>query len=315
MSEQRVTVFTSPNFGYDHLCSAATPDLLSELDLSAWRLAFNGAEPVRAESVKTFTATFAPAGLSPTAMYPVYGMAEATLAICFPPPGALPRVEWVDRAELGRSGRAVPAPPESPEAKGLVSVGKPVHGIELRIVGEDGAVLGEAELGEIQISGPPVSRGYYRNAAATNESRDGDWFRTGDLGLLLDGDLFITGRRKDMIVVRGQNYFAEDVEQIAREVDGVYKRNCVAFADTQEEGSERLTVVVEVSTKVDARLVAEQVQDMVRTGLDVNAVRVHAVPPRWIPKTTSGKWKRATAREQIVSGTHDVLATSQASGR
>ena len=118
-----------------------------------------------------------------------------------------------------------------------------------------------------------------------------------------------------MIVVRGQNYFAEDVEQIAQEAAGVYKRNCVAFADIQDEGSERLVVVVEAAAKVGAHLLVDQVQDMVRTGLDVNAVCVHAVPPRWIPKTTSGKWKRGAAREQIMASTHDVLATSPAPGR
>lgn len=231
LSPRQVAVFTSPSFGYDHLCSVATPEPAGEPDPSAWRLAFSGAEPIRAEWIDRFATTSTAAGLSRSAASPLYGVAEATLAICFPQQGTTPRIEWVDRSELGRTGRVIPATPKSQQARAIVSVGKPAHGIEVRIVSGDGSIRGEGELGEFQISGPPVSGGCYRNAAASAESRDGDWVRTGDVGLCLDGDFFVTGRCDDLVVVRSSvdgdagQVHAVQPRRMPRITNGKWKRS------------------------------------------------------------------------------------------
>jgi fatty-acyl-CoA synthase len=308
LSEHRASIFTGPNFCYDYLAEAAADLDLSTLDLSAWRLAFNGAEPVDAGTVRRFGEALAPAGLPATTMYPVYGMAEATLAISFPAPGSPQHVEWVDRDRLATGRRAVRVAPGSAAGKAIVSCGRPVHGLRLRVVGEDGAAVADGGLGEIQIQGPAVSPGYFRNPAATAAARDGDWFRTGDLGVLLDGELYVTGRLKDMIIVRGVNFFAEDVEAIGRRHPGVLRGNCVAVAQNST-GAEHLAVVVEAGRGVDADELATDLLQTVRKELGLDEVVVHVVPPRWIPRTTSGKWRRGAARRQLESGARRTLAT------
>lgn len=298
-AEQRGTVITGPNFSYDQFVDAAPPELVKELDLSAWRLAFNGAEPVSAQTVERFTTHLAPAGLRDTVMYPVYGMAEATLGITFPTPGSPVRILSVDRAELAARGRAVPLERGTRGAKDVVALGGPVHGIEMRLVADEGRVCAPGELGEVQIAGPAVTSGYYNASEATAAAFDGRWFRTGDVGFCLDGDLFVTGRTKDMVIVRGQNYFPDDIEAVARDVPGVYRKRCVAFSDVAEDGREVVCVVAEADPKkagadLRAEIAARVVQEM-----DFTDVRVHLVKPRWIPRTTSGKWQRSRARDQL----------------
>ncbi|MFB7516950.1 AMP-binding protein [Streptomyces sp. NPDC056144] len=293
LSETRATVLTGPDFSYARLAAAATPELLAELDLSPLRLAFNGAEPVRAATVDAFVTRLAPAGLAASAMYPVYGMAEATLAVAFPAPGAEPRVVHLDRARLADDGLAVPVAADDPRAKALVGVGRPVEGMRLRVVGADGALRRPGRLGEIQIAGPAVTTGYYAAPAATATAFDGPWLRTGDLGFLLDGDLFVTGRRKEMIIVNGQNHFPEDAENLAREQPGVHRGNCVAFAD---DARERLVVAAEIAPGGDPDAVAGSIRRTLAERLGLAAVHVEPVRPGGLPRTTSGKWQRGRVR-------------------
>ncbi|HEX3782605.1 MAG TPA: AMP-binding protein [Pseudonocardiaceae bacterium] len=294
------TVITGPNFSYDYLLDNVPAERIAQLDLSNWRLAFNGAEPVNSATVRRFTEALAPSGVGPSVMYPVYGMAEATLSISYPTPGDTATVRAVDRDELARTGVVRPVEESASAAKPVVSVGRPVHGIDLRIVGEDGAVTADGTLGEIQIAGQPVTTGYYRNPEATAAVFDNGWLRTGDLGFLLDGELYVTGRRKEMVVVRGQNFFPDDVENVAREVSGVYRRRCVAFSDTDADGGERIGVIVE--TGEDPAAVREEVRRRVAAELDLAQVQVYVVKPRWIPRTTSGKWQRVLAAQRVTSG-------------
>ena len=296
LADTGATMLTGPDFSYQRLAGAATPELTAELDLSRWRLAFNGAEPVRAATVNAFTARLAPARVAPSTMYPVYGMAEATLAIAFPAPGTAPRVVHLDRRRLSDDGLAVEVPADHSLAKPLVSVGRPVRGIRLRLVDPAGAVCGPGRLGEIQIAGPAVTSGYYGDPAATAEAFDGAWLRTGDLGLQLDGDLFVTGRRKEMIIVNGQNHFPEDAESLAREQPGVHRGRCVAYAD---DAGERLVVAVEIAPGDDPDTVAGQVHRVLSDRLGLAAVRVHPLRPGRLPRTTSGKWQRGLARELL----------------
>lgn len=293
MAQAGGTMLTGPDFSYRRL---AATDLPSDLDLSRWRLAYNGAEPVQATTVTAFTERFAPAGVPPSVMYPVYGMAEATLAVAFPEPGAIPRTVHVDRSLLADERRAVQVTSDHPKAKALVSVGRPVHGLRMRLT--DGTEIPPGRLGEIEISGPAVTPGYLHDPSATAEAFDGPWLRTGDLGFRLGDDLFVTGRRKEMIIVRGQNHFPEDVEDIARRQPGVHRERCVAFAD-----AERLTVVAEIAPRTDPAALTTRIKVAVADHLGLSAIEVHTVRPGWLPRTTSGKWQRELTRERITQRT------------
>lgn len=294
------TVMTGPNFSYDYLVDRVPAEQLATLDLSRWRLAFNGAEPVSAATVRRFTEALKPSGVAESVMYPVYGMAEATLSISYPAPGSTARVRAVDRQELGTTGVARPVAETAPTAKPVVSVGRAVHGIDLRVVRESGMVATDGEFGEIQIGGDPVTTGYFRDPEATAAAFDGRWLRTGDLGFRLDGELYVTGRRKEMVVVHGQNFFPDDVERVARTVPGVYRGRCVAFSDTDDEGGERIGVIVE--TGADPAGVCEEVRRRVAAEVDLARVAIYPVKPRWIPRTTSGKWQRVLAARRVAAG-------------
>jgi acyl-CoA synthetase (AMP-forming)/AMP-acid ligase II len=303
LADSRATVVTGPNFAYDLLTRVATPDLADTLDLSSWRLAFNGAEPVSASTVRGFGAAFGAAGVAPTVMYPVYGLAEATLAASFPQPGTTPRVVAVDRAELGSSQRAVLVSEHDPVAKLLVSVGMPVEGAHIRLVDEQGGVLGPGQLGEAQVSGQMVTSGYLGDPEATEGLLDHGWLRTGDLAFQLDGEYFIAGRRKEMAVVRGKNYFPDDAEAAVRQVAGVYRGNCVAVADTDSYGQESIALIVETELLGREAIALERdVAQKVITALGMPNVHVHTVAPRWLTRTTSGKWQRLRAAERLHRG-------------
>ncbi|GLZ78008.1 hypothetical protein Afil01_28150 [Actinorhabdospora filicis] len=293
LAETGGTIMTGPDFAYRKIAAALTPSTLDGLDLSRWRLAFNGAEPVRADTVDGFQKGLAPAGVASSVMYPVYGMAEATLAVTFPAPGTEPRVVHVDRARLADDHLAVAVAEGHADAKALVAVGRPVTGMNLRILDENGEECAPGRLGEIQIAGPAVTSGYLHDPAATAAAFDGPWLRTGDLGVELDGDLFIAGRRKEMIIVRGQNHFPQDVEDLVREAPGVHRGRCVAFADP---ATEHIVVVAELPAAADHAAVTSELRARVADRLGLAAVRVHAVKPGRLPTTTSGKWQRDLAR-------------------
>jgi acyl-CoA synthetase (AMP-forming)/AMP-acid ligase II len=168
------------------------------------------------------------------------------------------------------------------------------------VVAGDGRERAPGELGELQITGEPVTSGYYGNPRATAEAFDGAWFRTGDTGFQHDGHLYVTGRTKEMVIVRGQNYFPDDIEAVAREVPGIYRKRCVAFSDTEEGGGEVVRVVVEADPRaVAVDGLAREVAACVEREMDFSGIRVHVVKPRWITRTTSGKWQRALTRQRI----------------
>jgi acyl-CoA synthetase (AMP-forming)/AMP-acid ligase II len=233
-------------------------------------------------------------------MYPVYGMAEATLSISFPRPGDPPTVVSVDRDELGRSLAARTVAAGSFGAKDVVSVGRAVHGMRIRIVDDQGAEQHEGTLGEIQIQGAAVTSGYYRNPEATEGLFHAGWMRTGDVGFRLRDDMFVTGRRKEMIVVNGQNFFPDDVEHVIRDVPGVYQRRCVAFPDS-DDNEEYVGVIVETRARDEDELAVlkQTIRHLVASEIGLSRLRVHLVDPRWIPRTTSGKWQRARAAQML----------------
>jgi acyl-CoA synthetase (AMP-forming)/AMP-acid ligase II len=299
MSDGRHTACAMPNFAYDLLRQAVPAADVPGYDLSHWRVAFNGAEPIAADSVAAFLSHFAPAGFRPEAMLPVYGLAEATLAVAFPPLGRAPQVDWVDRATLAESALAMPGDPDSPGARPMVALGGPVRGIEIRIADtKNGGVLGERRVGEVQVHGAPVTPGY----VGTDEqplTADG-WLRTGDLGYLADGELYVTGRIKEMMIVRGANHYPEDIEALIRTDAEVYRRRCVAFIDGSDT-AERIVLVAETTVDdADQRSrLAERLRAKViaETGLDQLAVTL--VGPNSIPRTSSGKLQRLASNRLV----------------
>ncbi len=300
------TLTSGPNFSYDLMLEAAEANraLIEDLDLSRWRLTFNGGEVISPHTVTRFTETFAGRGVAPSVMYPVYGMAEATLAIAFPTAGSAPKTVWVDRDRLAADGAVQLSSSDDPAATGLVRVGRPVPGMRLRVMYDSGTTCAERQLGEIQIAGDSVTAGYHRNPAATAELFDDGWLKTGDLGFFLNDELYVGGRRKEMVIVHGRNYFPTDAEYIARRVPGVFRGHAVAFTDIDRHPAvgarESMGVIVESDgpTSVHADL-AERVRKHLCTELDLAAVHVHVVPPGSLTRSTSGKWQRLAAANRM----------------
>jgi acyl-CoA synthetase (AMP-forming)/AMP-acid ligase II len=295
-------VCAAPNFFFEHITQAADDLPDGSVDLSAWRLAYNGAEPVNACTIERFTRRFADAGLRAETMYPVYGMAEATLAVTFPGVGDPPRVLSVDRSELGLDGRAVPVEPGSNRSRLVVGVGRAVPGMRLRIVAPDGRTAPEGTVGEIQISGPSVTSGYHRYPLDASHTPDG-WLRTGDLGFLDDEELFVVGRIKDVVIVHGINYYAEDAEALVRDAAGVFGKRCAAVSTTIEDGTEMLALVAETPIEEPAARdeLARALRALLSAGLGLPAV-VHLVAPHTLPVTSSGKIRRLRVRDRLASG-------------
>ncbi|MDX3224311.1 fatty acyl-AMP ligase [Streptomyces sp. ME19-01-6] len=330
VSRYGVTVTGGPNFAYD-LCVRRAKDAdLEELDLSGVELVFTGAEPVRADTMARFVTRFAPCGFRAESFYPCYGLAEATLFVT----GGKPLGGWrsvsVARDALEAHGTARPAGPQE-RSRSLVSCGSP--GPETRLLIADpatGEPLGEGALGEIWIDSPSVADGYWRRPkdtdatfGATTTTGDGPYLRTGDLGFVLDGELFPAGRLKDLIVVNGRNYHPVDIERVCEAEVATIRRNCgAAFAVEDDEGAaERLVLVYEADPAENGQedeqyaAAVEGLRRAVSMELSVPPYTVVLVRPRTIPKTSSGKVQRWLARRQFLAGELDELARWQAPAR
>lgn len=302
-SQVRATILCSPNFGYRHYLKVLGDRSPGNLDLSSVRLIFNGAEPISLELCEEFTSRLEGLGLKRNAMYPVYGLAEASLAVTFPPAGRAWRALWLDRHRLGIGDAAQVLKPPGRDAIAFLSVGSPIPGCEVRIVGNDDAPLPDEHVGHIQIRGPNVTGGYFEEPelnAATFTS-DG-WLRTGDLGLIDDGELYITGRAKEIIFVNGQNYYPHDLENIAIKAADL-ELGKVVVAGVRPPGAETDQLTVFVLHRGDAREfapIAAEVSRLIneQAGLEVAQV----VPVKRIPKTTSGKIQRHLLEQQLIDG-------------
>lgn len=298
----RATICAMPNFGYDYLLSTVSAERVAELDMSHWRVAFNGAESVSVHAVRDFLMHFAPAGFRAAAMIPAYGMAEATLVATLPPLGRPPVYQWVDRAALAIQGKAVMVGEQDLGARGVVGLGQAVPGMRVRVGDpERDEVLGDGQVGEIQVTGAAVTTGYLGRTDGPF-TMDG-WLRTGDLGYLHDGELYFTGRCKEMITVRGENVYPLDVEAVAQHLPGVYKGRCVAFALTEDGEPEQIVLCVETRLKDPAER-AQLTKDIAArctAELGLSQLNVQLVAPRTIPRTTSGKLQRLGMREKLMT--------------
>lgn len=294
------TISAGPNFAYE-LCLAKIHDAeLDGLDLSSWRLAFNGAEPVSPATIERFAERFAPYGFRRDAITPVYGLAECSVGLAFPPLGRGPLIDCVDRETLVRSGRADPVKPGGRDARRYVACGQPLPGHEIRVVDAAGNELGDRREGRIEFRGPSATAGYLHNAEATRSLFHDDWLDTGDLGYMVDADLYVTGRVSDVIIRAGRNLHPMELEEAVGNLAGV-RKGCVAvFASPDPDGgAERFVVMAETRTTDDTATAALR-SAIVSTTVDLLGVPpddVVLAPPRTVPKTSSGKIRRAASRE------------------
>jgi acyl-CoA synthetase (AMP-forming)/AMP-acid ligase II/acyl carrier protein len=306
-SRVRATILCSPNFGYKHYLKVLGDRPVDGLDLSATRLIFNGAEPISVELCNEFLTRLEPAKLKRNAMFPVYGLAEASLAVTFPEVGAPMRTITLNRHQLNVGNPVVPVAKTDKDAVELISEGKVIPLCEVRLTDDEGNVLSENRIGNVEMRGDNVTRGYFENpeANAAAFTKDG-WIRTGDLGLFHDGEIFISGRAKEIIFVNGQNYYPHDLEAIAQRVEGLELGKVVAAgARPRDSQTEQLVVFVLHRSGMEEFLpIATQVARVIneQTGLEVGAV----VPVKRIPKTTSGKIQRHLLEESYVDGEFDT---------
>ncbi|MEJ0087552.1 MAG: non-ribosomal peptide synthetase [Pseudomonadota bacterium] len=303
-SRKQVTVTSSPNFGFRHYLKVLGERELGDLDLSTVRLIYNGAEPISVELADEFMTRLAPAKLRREAMYPVYGLAEATLVVSFPqPPGEMYESISVNRHELNVGKQPALLPADHADALSIMAVGQPVPFSKVRIAGDDDRELPENHIGHILISGDNVTKGYFENPEANAKGFTADgWLRTGDLGMMKGGKLFITGRAKEIIFVNGQNYYPHDIESIAQRADGLELGKVVA-AGVRPKGASTDDLIIFVLHRMDMKEfmpIAAQVTRLVNehTGLEV----AHVVPVKRVPKTTSGKIQRGLLAADYENG-------------
>ncbi|MFZ0522414.1 MAG: AMP-binding protein [Candidatus Acidiferrales bacterium] len=306
IERHRATISPAPNFAYE-LCVRKIADKdLQGLDLSSWRSAINGAEPVRAETLERFAARFAPYGFRRDALSPVYGLAEGSLAVSVPQMAAGYKVDRIDRAQFESEGRAVPVTAAGGDSAVLefVNAGKPLPSVEVRIADADGRELGERRQGRLWFRGPAATSGYYRNEAATRElMREENWLDSGDLAYAADGDLYITGRAKDMIIKAGRNIYPHEVEEIAGRVAGVRTGCVVAFgAPDERTGTEQLVVAAELRDAASAKRIEGEIASAVTAAMGMPPDVIALLPAQSIPKTSSGKLRRGETRRLFLDG-------------
>ncbi len=297
LSRHQGYISPAPNFAYGLCLKRVKDEDLDGVDLSAWKHALNGAEPVSSDTLRRFAQRFERWGFSARALRPVYGLSEASLAVTFPPEGRGPRVLGVDSGLLAREGRV------GEGARELVSVGQPVAGFEVEVRAETGEVLPERRVGRVFARGPSLMSGYFADAQATDRvlTRDG-WLDTGDLGFLADGELFLTGRAKDVVIIRGANHAPQAFEDPLQGVDGVRTGCAVALGFTPEGGGdEALLILAErAGPEADAG-VEERIRAVVVEATGVRPHTVRLLEPGTLPRTSSGKLRRAEALRRYLA--------------
>ncbi len=292
----------SPTFGYD-ICArriSSQSNVAERFDLSRWRIAGNGADMIRPDVMQGFVNAFAPAGFKASAFLPSYGLAEATLAVTIMPPGEGIRVELVEEERLSGTPRDLSRPARY---RAIVNCGKAVKDMAIEIRGEHGEVLADHHIGKVWCKGPSVMVGYFRDPEATEACLVDGWLDTGDMGYLVDGYLFIVGRAKDMIIINGKNHWPQDIEWAVEQLPGFNHGDIAAFSVETETGEESVAVLVHcrVSDPVERQKLHDTIRDKVRSILGHSAI-VELVPPRTLPRTSSGKLSRAKAKKQYLSG-------------
>jgi 1-acyl-sn-glycerol-3-phosphate acyltransferase len=306
IARQRGTISAAPNFAYELCLRHVSDAMLAGLDLSSWRLALNGAEPVSPATLTAFAERFARCGLRREALTPVYGLAESSVGLAFPPLGRGPRIDLILREPFSRDRSAVPAPPGAANPLAIACCGLPLPGHQLRIVDETGVELAERRIGRLEFCGPSATSGYYRNPEATRALVHDGWLDSGDDAYMAQGELYITGRVKDLIKRGGRNLYPYDLEEAIGKVPGI-RKGCVAVFGSPDPatGSERLVVVAETREQADAARgqLRRTVNDIAIDVIGLPPDDVVLVPPHSVLKTSSGKIRRLASRQAYEQGT------------
>lgn len=304
---QGTTLSYSPTFGYD-ICArriSSQSHVSDRFDLSRWRVAGNGADMIRPDVMQKFVDAFAEAGFRSAAFLPSYGLAESTLAVSIMPPGEGIVVELVEEAQLSGADARHDRPKRH---RAIVNCGKPCRDMAVEIRSEDGEVLNEREIGKVWCSGPSLMVGYFRDPEATAACMAVDahgtiWLDTGDMGYLSDGYVYIVGRAKDMIIINGKNHWPQDIEWAVEQLPGFKSGDIAAFAMTTPGGEETPAVLVQCRTTdpEEREILRDTIRERVRSITGMHCL-VALVPPRTLPRTSSGKLSRSKARNQFLSG-------------
>jgi acyl carrier protein len=311
----RGTISGGPNFSYELCLRRIQDEELDGIDLSSWRFAFNGAEPVSPETMSAFEARFAKCGLRPNCIAPVYGLAEASVGLAFTPPGEPRRIDLVDRDAFTRTGQAVPARADDPAPLKVVGCGYVLPDHDLRVVDAAGLDLPDCSEGQLQFRGPSATTGYYRNPEATRSLFSGEWVNTGDRAYMSQGMVYITGREKDIIIKGGRNISPYELEEAIGDLPRI-RRGCVAVFGSVDRtsGTERVIVLAETrsrDTALDEEL-RHSINELAVALIGGPVDDIVLAPPHTVPKTSSGKIRRVAAREYYERGPSAVTSQSVA---
>ncbi len=305
ISHHRATLSAAPNFAFELCCKRIQDEDIVGLDLSSLRAMLNGAEPVSPATIKRFEERFSKYGFRPELMGPVYGLAENSVGLAFPPLGRKPIVDRIDRTALARDGVAVRSAPDDATAISLVACGQPLTGHEIRIIDDSGRELPERREGRLQFKGPSATSGYFRNKEKNRTLFDGEWLDSGDRAYLAAGDVYITGRVKDIIIKAGRNLYPHEIEELVGGLEDV-RKGCVAAVASPDpvSGTERLILLVE--TRLTEKKELERLEGRIREAcvdkLNMPPDVIELVPPHTVPKTSSGKIRRAAAKALYEAG-------------
>jgi acyl-CoA synthetase (AMP-forming)/AMP-acid ligase II len=319
ITRYRATTSGGPNFAYDLLCRQVTPEQLASLDLSSWQVAFSGAEPIRAQTLEQFAQTFAPCGFRFEAFYPCYGMAEATLFVSGSRKADPPIVRYVDGSAL-EENRVVDTDRNLPGTRAIVGCGRAWLDFQLAIVDPETHIRhADNQVGEIWVSGSGLGRGYWQQPEESDrtfnaylaETGEGPWLRTGDLGFLDRGELYITGRLKDMMILWGRNHYPQHIEQTVENSHPALRANCGAAFSIEVNGEEQLAIVQEVERTYLRRLNLDEVVNAIRQAVaQKHLAGIYAIAllkTGSLPKTSSGKVQRRACRSRFLEGTFDPI--------
>jgi 1-acyl-sn-glycerol-3-phosphate acyltransferase len=305
----RATISAAPNFAFE-LCLKQIDDAdLVGLDLSSLRFVANGAEPVSIHTLRRFIERFSRYGFRSSAMAPVYGLAECAVALALPPPGREPLIDRINRGALSRRGIAESAKGDDPNAIEIVACGQPVPGHEIRIVDNSGREVAEREEGRLEFRGPSATAGYFRNSIKTRELFDGEWLDSGDRAYMAKGDVFVTGRIKDIIIRAGQHIYPQELEEAVGEIEGFTKGAAAAFGVTDpDSGTERIVVLAEIKEAGSAQrqMLKGRARDAVTSIMGAPPDEIVLVDAGTVPKTSSGKIRRAAAKQHYLAQQFDL---------